>query len=116
MNDFPGRIDHDAVSSPESRFIGVPIQQNKEQVAKANPITYVSKDDPPLLIMHGENDQLVPYNQSEILYAALVKAGVDSTLIRVRNAGHGFRGADMSEQELFEIAAEFFDTRLKKSL
>ena len=79
MNDVPGRIDHNSANSPESKFIGGPIQEQKELVAKANPITYVSKEDPPFLIMHGEVDQAVPYNQSELLQAALEKVGVNST-------------------------------------
>lgn len=112
MNDFPGRIDHDGPESPESRFIGGPIQQNKEKVAKANPITYVSKSDPPILIMHGEVDQAVPYNQSELLYAALQKAGVESTLYKVTKGDHGFRGAVDSPEKLFKMVADFFDRHL----
>jgi len=113
MNDFPGRIDHDSPNSPESRFIGGPIQQNKEKVAKANPITYVSESDPPILIMHGEVDQAVPYNQSELLYAALQKAGVESTLYKVEKGDHGFRGAVDSQDRLFKMVADFFDKELK---
>ncbi len=113
MNDFPGFIDHDGPESPESRFIGGPIQQHKEKVAKANPITYVSKSDPPILIMHGEVDQAVPYNQSELLHAALQKAGVESTLYKVRKGDHGFRGATDSPESLFEMVADFFDGKLE---
>lgn len=113
MNDFPGRIDHDGAESPESRFIGGPIQQNKDKVAKANPITYVSKPDPPMLIMHGEVDQAVPYNQSELLHAALQKAGVESTLVKVKNGDHGFRGADQKPEARIKMVADFFDKHLK---
>lgn len=113
MNDFPGGIDHDDPESPESRFIGGPIQQNKKRVAKANPITYVSKSDPPVLIMHGEVDRAVPYNQSELLYTALQEAGVESTLYKVEKGGHGFRGAVDSPEKLFRIVADFFDRELK---
>lgn len=114
MNDFPGRIDHDAPNSPESALIGGPIQDNKEQVAKANPITYVSEDDPPFLIMHGEKDLTVPYNQSELLYNALVACGVEGTLYCVKNGDHNFRGAaEDTPKELFEMAADFFEKHLK---
>ena len=88
------KIEHDAPGSPESQLIGGPIQENKEKVAKANPITYVSKDDPPFLIMHGDKDDLVPLSQSELLQEALQKAGVDSTLKVMAGQGHGFRGGD----------------------
>jgi dipeptidyl aminopeptidase/acylaminoacyl peptidase len=63
-------------------------------VAKASPITYVSKDAPPFLIMHGDRDRTVPFNQSELLYAALNKAGVDATFMPMKGAGHGFGGPD----------------------
>src|SRR5260221_4919549 len=47
------RLKHDLPNSPESRLIGGPIQENKDKVAKVNPITYVTPDDPPVLIVHG---------------------------------------------------------------
>jgi len=64
--------------------------------------------------MHGETDQLVAYNQSELLYDALVAAEVEATLYCVRGGGHGFGGAtEDTPEELFEMAARFFDERLK---
>ena len=114
MNDFEGRIDHDAADSPESRLIGGPIQEHKEKVAAANPIAYVSKNDPPMLIMHGEKDLSVPYNQSELLYAAMKKAGLDVTLYKVVNADHSFRNATRdSAASLFEMSAQFLEKHLK---
>lgn len=103
------KIDHDAANSPESLLVGGPIQENKEKVAAANPITYVTKDDPPFLIMHGDKDDLVPLGQSELLHAALQKAGVDSKLHVVRGAGHGFGG-----RELDAMIDDFFDRNLKR--
>jgi hypothetical protein len=73
---LPGGMKHDPPDSPESQLIGAPIQDNKDKVARANPITYVTPDDPPFLILHGDRDPLVPVNQSELLFAALTKAGV----------------------------------------
>jgi acetyl esterase/lipase len=115
MNDLPGRIDHDAPNSPESRFIGAPIQQQPEKTQRANPIRYVTPDDPPMLLMHGEKDQTVPYNQSELLHAALEKAGVETTLYMVHSADHGFR--DMlgdTPESLTKRVVEFFDRTLGK--
>ena len=113
MNDFEGRIDHDAPGSPESRFIGGPIQEHPDKVRRANPITYATPDDPPMLHMHGDKDMAVPYNQSELLHAALQKAGVESTLYKVEGGGHGFRGATKDSREsLFDMVAAFFDDHL----
>lgn len=109
MNDFPSRIDHDAPDSPESKFIGGPIQENQQTARRANPITYVTRDDPPMLHMHGELDQAVPFNQSELLHAALEEAGVESTLYMVRSADHGFRNmVGDSPETLIARVAEFF--------
>jgi acetyl esterase/lipase len=102
------RMQHDTANSPESKLIGGPIQENKDKVAKANPITYVSKDDPPFLIMHGDKDPLVPHHQSELLNDALKKAGVDVTFKTVEGAGHGFGGP-----EVMKTVEEFFDKHLK---
>lgn len=44
--------------------------------------------------MHGDKDRTVPFNQSELLYNALKKAGVDATFVPVKGTGHGFGGAD----------------------
>lgn len=113
MNDVTGAIDHDASDSPESLFIGAPIQEHPELVQRANPITYVSPSDPPMLIMHGDDDQLVIYNQSELLYRASQKAGVESELYRVKGGGHGFRGAEESPEALSARVIDFFDQQFK---
>jgi acetyl esterase/lipase len=72
--DYPecaGAIDHDGAGSPESNLMGCAIQTCPDKVRTANPITYVTQDDPPFLIMHGSQDSLVPYNQSALLFNAL---------------------------------------------
>ncbi len=103
------RLDHDAPDSPESLLIGGPIQENPDKVATANPITYVSPDDSPFLIVHGTLDPLVSFNQSELLYAALEEKGVEKTLITVEDGEHG-RGFGTKPTELVEA---FFDHHLR---
>jgi acetyl esterase/lipase len=85
----PGGQVHDAPNSPESELVGGPIQDNRDKVAQANPITYVRPDAPPFLIVHGEIDPLVPHHQSELLEAALHRAGVPVSFYTVRGGGHG---------------------------
>ncbi|MEM6784868.1 MAG: alpha/beta hydrolase [Bacteroidota bacterium] len=80
---------HDDPDSPESRLIGGPLQENKALAARANPIAYVSGDDPPFLIVHGDQDPLVPYGQSVLLVEALEAAGVPVTFHTVEGGGHG---------------------------
>jgi acetyl esterase/lipase len=102
-------MNHDAPNSPESKLVGGPIQQRKELAHTANPITCVTPDDPPFLILHGDRDNLVPIGQSELLHAALKKAGVDSTFFVVKGAGHGFR----NRPDLDPMVNEFFAKHLK---
>src|SRR5207244_12954726 len=95
----PGaRLKHDSPGSPESRLIGGPIQQNKEKVARANPITYVSKDSPPFLLIHGDQDPLVPVHQAQLLHDALKEKGVEVKLHIMKGDGHGVGGKDVNEQ------------------
>lgn len=105
------KLIHDNADSPESLLVGGPIQQNKEMVAKANPITYVSSDDPPFLIVHGDEDPLVPHHQSELLLAALQKAGVPSQLFTVKGGGHG---SGFNIPEVHNTVRQFFEKHLKK--
>jgi len=102
---------HDIPDSPESKLVGGPIQENKDKVAKANPITFVTRDDPPFLIVHGDADPLVPHHQSELLEAALNKAGVPVTLYTVKGGGHG----GFKDPKVQELTKEFLAKHLKTS-
>lgn len=86
---LPDGMVHNPSDSPESQLVGGAIQEHKERVAQANPITYVASDAPPFLIVHGDRDPLVPYQQSVLLDAALRQAGVPVTFYTVVGAGHG---------------------------
>ena len=89
MNDFPGKMDHLAKDSPESKLLGRQITEVPELVREASPITHVTKDDPPILILHGTKDPLVPYQQSVAFAETLRKAGVTVTLQKIENGEHG---------------------------
>jgi acetyl esterase/lipase len=86
----PGsQIDHDAADSPESMLVGCAIQTCPGTVARANPITYVDANDPPMMLLHGQADNLVPHGQSQILYEALRSACTDAQFFSIPGAGHG---------------------------
>jgi acetyl esterase/lipase len=89
MNDFPGKMDHLAKDSPESKLLGRQITKVPDLVREASPITYVTKDDPPILILHGTKDPLVPYQQSVAFAATLRKAGVTVTMQKIEHGEHG---------------------------
>jgi acetyl esterase/lipase len=99
-----------AKENPVTRLLGGPTTEKRELAVSANPITYVSKDDPPFLIVHGDKDPVVPLSQSELLYEALKKAGVDATLKVVPEAGHG---NGIFTPELAKQYVEFFEKHLK---
>lgn len=83
----------------------------------ASPVTYASADDPPFLILHGEEDSLVPISQSEELLAKLQAAGVPAELVPVANAAHGFKpvGGEISpsREEISRRIVSFFEEVLK---
>ena len=106
---LPDGLVHDAPDSPESKLVGGPIQEHKDRVAKANPITYVSKDNPPFLIIHGDQDKLVPFHQSVLLKDALEKAGVPVTFYRVEGGGHGW----FRDPKVPELTEAFLEQHLK---
>ncbi|MCY3742333.1 MAG: alpha/beta hydrolase [Candidatus Poribacteria bacterium] len=106
---LPEGLVHDTPDSPESQLVGGPIQEHKDRVAKANPITYVSADDPPFLIIHGDQDKLVPYHQSVLLKDALEKAGVSVTFYRVEGGGHGW----FRDPKVPELTKVFLEQHLK---
>jgi acetyl esterase/lipase len=100
--------------SPVGRLLGGPVDEREDEARQASPVRYVTADDPPFLILHGEQDETVSIEQSEILDAALKKAGVETTFIRVKNAGHGFRpGSDPSPEEIRNTVIAFFNKQLK---
>ena len=95
---------HDDVSSPESQLVGCAIQTCPEKTQAANPLRYVSSGDPPMLILHGGSDPLVPHNQGERLYMALNKACAEAVFISLPKAGHGPPSALLEHAPLREAA------------
>jgi acetyl esterase/lipase len=85
-----------------------------EQAAQATPLTYVDAHDPPFLIVHGENDGMVPITQSEALANALEAAGVDVTFLRLPYLGHGYASPEAEVQpDLLTLTLQFLDAHLK---
>mgnify|MGYP001574400770 CR=1 FL=1 len=85
----------------------------------ASPITYVTPDDPPFLLLHGEKDTVVPITQSESFEKALQAAGVEVEFVRVKEAAHSFSKAtkgvatDPTIPEIAVIMADWLAEHLK---
>ena len=106
-----------AAANPVNKLMGGTYREKPKEYKAASPITYVSKDDPPFLLIHGDKDQLVPLRQSEQMLAALKKVGVEADLIVVKNAGHGLLAVDGQPdtpiREVDEKVFAFFDKHLR---
>ncbi|HXR06277.1 MAG TPA: alpha/beta hydrolase [Candidatus Acidoferrum sp.] len=113
ITNHPSDINHAAPDSPEARLLGGPIAQNAAKAQRANPIRYITKDDPPFLIMHGDKDTVVPLEQSQLLAEALQKAGVPVIFHVVPGGGHG--GPAFRQQEEVDRLYDFFVRRLKSN-
>jgi len=82
----------------------------------ASPINYVSTSSAPFLLIHGDVDRTVPFHQSELMEAALKKAGVPVKLVRIPGGDHGptFPGATNPPDYKGEMV-KWFDLYLRKT-
>jgi acetyl esterase/lipase len=106
------RIKHSGAESPESKLLGCALSQcPQELLREANPLTYITAEAPPFLIMHGDRDTLVPLRQSQILRDALRAKGVAATLVVVPQVNHGFAGASAAQgKAILDQVFHFLDT------
>ena len=79
----------------------------------ASPINYISPNDPPLLMVHGDLDPVVPLEQSQLMLEAYRQAGLEATLVVVTGAGHGFKPLTESPvspslEEIEQFVLDFF--------
>ena len=72
-------------------FLGKPAVEAPEIARDASPINHITPAAVPFLIIHGDQDSVVPPDQSARFHEALKKAGVDSTLIWMKGENHGLR-------------------------
>jgi len=113
--DWFGPTDFLTVGAKETRtqLLGGDPQTDKEKALKASPMTYVSKDAAPFLIMHGDGDETVPIAQSETFAAALKKAGADATFVVIKGGKHG--GALFTNAESMKLIEDFFARHLARA-
>lgn len=98
-------------SDPYSLLIGGHLEKSPEKTAAVSPVHYISADDPPMLILHGTHDALVPYAQSVELEAALKATKVPVWLQTLPGAGHG--GGAFSKPKVLNLVNNFFDHYLR---
>lgn len=89
---------HDSPTSPEGLLIECPgeeypnilvsIQECPEETEAADPSTYIDGDEVPMWVLHGLEDVLLPYNQSQLVYEATTQEGNEARFTLVPSAGH----------------------------
>jgi acetyl esterase/lipase len=108
---FRAAFDHRELDKESNLWVPITDNQRLREIARQiSPITFVTPDDPPTLIIHGDADTVVPLQQSELIAEKLKKAGVETTLVVRKGAGHGWSGLD---KDLIQFA-DWFDGHLKK--
>jgi acetyl esterase/lipase len=76
-----------------------------------NPLTYLTPNAPPFLLLHGSEDALVPLIHSEMVYEALLANNIDARLVVLKGEGHA--GPQFFQRPLWDLIADFFKEKLK---
>jgi acetyl esterase/lipase len=85
---------------------------NAKLLQTASPLNYLEKNDPPVIIFYGDQDKVVPPNQNELVHEKYQKLGLESSLHRIKGAGHG--GRQFSDAERYELIKNFVDRHIKQ--
>ncbi|MFZ4660216.1 MAG: alpha/beta hydrolase fold domain-containing protein [Caldilineaceae bacterium] len=106
---------HSTASSFESLYLGATVAESPELVQKANPISYITPDDPPFLLQKGDQDCTVPVGQSQLLADALKAAGADVRFDLLNGVGHGDSGSTLvfESAENVQVVLAFLDAKVK---
>ena len=75
-----------------------------------SPVTHVSSDDPPTILIHGDQDKAVPVQQSRRLIERLHEANVPSRLVTREGVGHAYAGWEADTLAI----ADWFDAHLRR--
>jgi acetyl esterase/lipase len=107
---FRAAFDYRVLDEDSRMWVPVTDETRLREIARSiSPVYHATPDDPPTLIVHGDADQLVPLQQSELMVEALKKAGVETRLIVKPGAGHGW-ATILLDMNTF---ADWFDQHLK---
>lgn len=113
-----------SAAGPVIQFLGTTIEQDGERFAFASPITHVTSQAPPFLLIAGTADWYVPWQQQQLMAAALQTKGVEVHLLSLAGGGHVSNPAgglgDLEAESSFETAEgwaatiDFLDSHLKR--
>lgn len=110
LDGFRAPFDFNEFSQDTKLFERIADHEKRREIGRQiSPITHVSADDPPTLIIHGDADRLVPIQQAEIVIDKLKAAGVDAKLVTKPGAEHGWNKLP----DDMKLVADWFDEHLK---
>ena len=108
---FRAAFDYKEMDKESRMWVPITDPKRLQEIARqVAPISHVTPDDPPTLIIHGDADQLVPLQQSERIVEEFKKSGVQTDLVVKKGAGHGWLGIDKDLNQL----VDWFDKYLRK--
>jgi arylsulfatase len=93
----PGKTEADLATSNGAKLLGGIVRDRPDLARQVSPLHNITQDDPPFLILHGDQDDQVPLVQSERLHARLREVGVPSEFHVLVGAGHGGKAFDTPE-------------------
>ncbi len=102
----------------EASFLGASFQDDPQSAEnhlwiEASPVFYVSADDPPILLVHGDADSTVPFSQSQVFEQRLSDIGVEVALIQVPGGGHGRQIEVPNAPDYVNATVDWFDQHLR---
>ena len=112
---LPGDLGTDpaAPDSREALLLGAPLGSVPDLARAASPISYIGSDAPPILLLHGRDDRLIPCAQSERLSAALESAGATVDLDTYPGADHMWLGSADAPGKALARTIDFLQDRLE---
>ena len=91
----------------EQEFFGLPYD-NLALLAQWSPVTHAKNVKTPLLLLHGEADYTCPIGQSEEMFKAVKRMGVDTMLVRYMGEGHGIRKKSSNKVDYYRRHLDWF--------
>lgn len=106
-------------NSAVGKYLGCEPAACKSTAERASPVTHLDKDDPPVLLIHGEIDKVVPVAQSRAFSQALQSKKIPAKLVVINGVDHSFIGVDADATRLASLQAltatfEFIDATVGK--
>ena len=105
-----GAFDFQVLNDTTYSYFPVIDQEKRIKIYRdVSPLYAVTPDDPPVLIIHGTKDAVVPIQQSQVIIAKFKEMNVKNQLVIKEGLGHGWSNQDAE----YKLMAEWFDEHLK---